>query len=173
MPLLHSNQKILLPAKRGFIAASFLVAFIFNLLPWPDVRGVPDLVALVTVFWCIHQPRRVGISIAWICGLLMDTADGVLIGQHALGYAVMAFMANSLTRRILQFPLGPQTLHVLVILVTGQALMLGVRMIGGGTFPGWSFMAGPLIAAALWPIATLVLLAPQRAAQSVDETRPI
>jgi rod shape-determining protein MreD len=46
-------------------------------------------------------------------------------------------------------------------------------MIAGGTFPGWSFFLGSVVAAALWPLATFVLLAPQRQAVEVDETRPI
>ncbi len=173
MPLLESDEKILLPAKGSFIAVSFLVGLVFNLLPWPDVRNVPDLLALVIAFWSIHQPRRIGISIAWLLGLLMDTANGVLIGQYALGYAVLAFLGNGLSRRILRFPVLPQALHVLAMLLVTQATMLVVRLIAGGTFPGLGFFAGSFISAALWPVVSYVLLAPQRQPANVDETRPI
>ncbi len=173
MPLLQSNQKILLPARLRFIALTLFIALLFNLLPWLDVRGVPDLLALVLLFWSIHQPRRVGVGLAWLLGLLMDTANGVLIGQYAISYAVLAFLGNALARRVLSFPLLPQILHVLMMLLASQALMVLVRMIAGGTFPGLSLFSGSLIAAALWPIASLLLLAPQRQAPSVDDTRPI
>jgi rod shape-determining protein MreD len=173
MPLLQSSQKILLPAKLGFIVFTLLAGLLFNLLPWRDVRGVPDLLALVLLFWSIHQPRRIGIGVAWLFGLFMDTANGVLIGQYALGYAVLAFLGNALSRRILSFPIWPQTLHVLVIVLASQTLMVLVRMIAGGTFPGFSLFAGSLIAGALWPVASVLLLAPQRRASSVDEIRPI
>ena len=56
-------QRILLPAKVGFIALSVLVALALNLLPWGDFPAIPDFVALVLVFWCIHQPRRMGMGI--------------------------------------------------------------------------------------------------------------
>jgi rod shape-determining protein MreD len=173
VPLLESDQKILLPAKVGFIVTSLLVGLVFNLLPWPDVRAVPDLLALVIAFWSIHQPRRMGISVAWLLGLLMDTANGVLIGQHALGYAVLAFLGNRLSRRVLGFPLLHQAMHVLAMLLVTQATMLLVRLVAGGTFPGLAFFTGSFISAALWPVASYILLAPQRQPHSVDETRPI
>jgi rod shape-determining protein MreD len=47
-----------------------------------------------------------------------------------------------------------------------QVLMLVIRMIAGGTFPGWSYFIGAVIAALLWPLATFVLLLAQRAAES-------
>jgi rod shape-determining protein MreD len=166
-------QHILLPVKVGFMAASIVAALAFNLLPWQDVRGVPDLLALVLVFWCVHQPRRMGIGIAWLLGLVMDTANGALFGQHALAYAALAYTGQGLHRRILQFPLWQQALHVLVLLLASQLIMLGVRMIAGSTFPGASFFVGSVISAALWPLATFILLAPQRRPEEVDETRPI
>lgn len=167
------REHILLPVKVGFIALSLTLALLFNLLPWPDLRGVPDLLALVIAFWCIHQPRRMGIGIAWLLGLVMDAANGTLIGQHALAYTVIAFGAQWLHRRILWFPIWQQALHVLFLLLASQTLMLVARMATGGTFPGWSFFLDSFIAAALWPVATHVLLAPQRRPEHVDENRPI
>jgi rod shape-determining protein MreD len=172
MPLLESDQKILLPVKTRFIALSLLVALILNLVPWP-APGMPDLVAVVLLFWSIHQPRRVGLLMAWLLGLFMDTANGTLIGQHALGYAVLAFLGNGLSRRVLGFPLLPQALHVLPILLVTQLTMLAVRLVAGGTFPGLGFFAGSFISAALWPLVSFILLAPQRQPVNVDETTPI
>ncbi|MCG6877056.1 MAG: rod shape-determining protein MreD [Betaproteobacteria bacterium] len=173
IPGSSGREHILLPVKGSFMALSIIVALLFNLLPWRDLRGVPDLLALVIAFWCIHQPRKTGIGIAWVLGLVMDAANGTLIGQHALAYAVVAFGAQWLHRRILWFPIWQQALHVLALLLVSQGLMLVARMAAGGTFPGWSFFSGSFIAAALWPVATYVLLAPQRRPEIVDENRPI
>jgi rod shape-determining protein MreD len=152
--------------KARFILISLVVAFVFNMLPWRDLRGVPDLVALTILFWSIHQPRRVSISVAFLAGLLMDSANGVLLGQHALVYSIIAFAGNTLSRRILGFSVWPQAAHVLVLLILMQVLMLAIRMMAGGTFPGWSYFMGGIISALLWPLATFVLLLAERAAES-------
>jgi rod shape-determining protein MreD len=166
-------ERILLPVKVGFMAWTIVLALAFNLLPWRDLRGVPDLVALVLAFWCVHQPRKMGIGVAWGVGLVMDAANGALFGQHALAYAVLAYAAQALHRRILRFPVWQQAVQVLVLLAASQLLMLVTRLAAGGTYPGLSFFVGSLIAGMLWPLATALLLAPQRRPASVDETRPI
>lgn len=66
---------ILLPVSPLFIGTSLLGAFLLNLLPWGRLIGAPDFVALVLVFWGIHQPRKVGIGLAFFMGLLMDVHD--------------------------------------------------------------------------------------------------
>lgn len=167
------QQYLLLPAKGGFIFVSLLAALAFNLLPWQDVRGVPDLLAIVIAFWCIHQPRKMGIGAAWVLGLVMDAANGTLFGQYALAYAALAYASQALHRRILRFPLWKQALHVLVLLAATQLLMLAVRLAAGGTYPGISYFMGSAVGAVLWPLVTLLLLAPQRQPHEVDETRPI
>jgi rod shape-determining protein MreD len=114
-----------------------------------------------------------GIGIAWFVGLIMDAGNGALLGQHAFAYAFLAFGAITLHRRILWFSLWQQAAHVLPLLLASQALMLAVGMIAGGVFPGVMYFAGSLIAAALWPTATFLLLLPQRRPESFDENRPL
>jgi rod shape-determining protein MreD len=48
-----------------------------------------------------------------------------------------------------------------------------VRMIAGGMFPGWELLLAPAFEALLWPIVTLLLLAPQRRAPDPDQNRPL
>ena len=50
----------------------------------------PDFLALVLLYWCIQEPRYVGVGTAWAVGLVMDVADATVFGQHALAYAVLA-----------------------------------------------------------------------------------
>jgi len=166
-------QRILLPVNVAYMALTFVLALLFNLMPWNDLIGVPDMVALVLTFWCVHQPRKMGIGMAWLVGLVMDAGNGALLGQHAFAYAFLAFGAISLHRRILWFSLWRQAVHVLMLLLGCQALMLAVRMVAGGAFPGPWYFLGSFVAAALWPTATFLLLLPQRRPESVDENRPI
>ena len=173
MAYFEQPQRILLPVNVAYMALTVVLALLFNLMPWHDLVGVPDMVALVLAFWCVHQPRKMGIGAAWFVGLMMDAGNGALLGQHAFGYAFLAFGAISLHRRILWFSLWQQAAHVLILLLVCQALMLAVGMIAGSPFPGIGYFAGSLVAAALWPIASFVLLLPQRRPDSIDENRPI
>jgi rod shape-determining protein MreD len=166
-------QRILLPVSPLFIIATLILALVFNLLPWQNIVGLPDMVALVLVFWCVRQPRHISVGTGWLLGLSMDIGNGALLGQHAFAYVLLAFSANALSRRLLWFAPWPQALHVLLLLLSTQLVMLAIRMAIGGPFPGWLYFAGSFIAAGLWPFVTILLLAPQRRPESVDQNRPL
>ncbi len=157
-----SPQHILRPVRASTILVSFLGALVLNFLPWADLRFVPDFVALVLCFWCVRQPRLVGLGAAWTLGLLTDAGNGVLLGQHALAYSLLAFLSIWLSRRILWFRMPQQVLHVVILLAVSQGVLLVVRMGAGAGFPGWAMLVGPLIGAALWPALSWFLLIPQR-----------
>ena len=167
------RHQILLPVRLSTIVVSFAIALLLNFLPWPDVALAPDFAALTLAFWCVRQPQLVGLGVAWMLGLLTDVGNGVLLGQHALSYSVLAFCAVTLSRRILWFGLWGQTLHVAVLLLIAQAVGTVVRLAAGAEFPGWTLAIGPLVGALLWPLVSLLLLAPQRGTREVDDTRPI
>jgi len=157
-----STQSILMPVRASTIVVSFTVALLLNFLPWRDLRLAPDFVALVLVFWCVRQPRMVGLGIGWTLGLFTDAGNGVLLGQHALAYSLLAFLSIWLSRRILWFGVGLQALHVAVMLLVAQAVALLVRVAAGNPAPGWPIVVAPLIGAALWPVVTWLLLYRQR-----------
>jgi rod shape-determining protein MreD len=167
------RQHILLPVRLSTIVVSFALALLINFLPWPNLALAPDFVALTLAFWCVRQPRLVGLGVGWMLGLLTDVGNSVLLGQHALSYSVLAFCAITLSRRILWFGLWAQALHVAALLLLAQAVGTLVRLATGAEFPGWILVVGPLGGALLWPLVSLLLLAPQRRALEVDETRPI
>ena len=135
---------------------------LLDFLPWKDLRYVPDFVALVLAFWCVRQPRLVGLGVAWVMGLVVDAGNGVLLGQHALAYSLLAFLAILLSRRILWFGSLLQALHVAVILCVAESVALLVRLAAGDAFPGWSLYIGPIVGAVLWPAVSWLLLLPQR-----------
>jgi rod shape-determining protein MreD len=159
---LGRSEHILRPARASTIALSLAVALFLDFLPWKDLRLVPDFVALVLTFWCVRQPRLVGLGIAWTVGLLVDAGNGVLLGQHALAYSLLAFLSIWLSRRILWF--GPllQAGHVAIMLAIAQSLVLVVRLAAGDPFPGWAIYLSPAAGALLWPLVSWLLLMPQR-----------
>ena len=104
---LAQSLSILLAPKPWFVALTLTLAFTINLLPLSGFTLAlrPDFFALVLLYWAIHQPRWIGIGVAWACGLLTDVVEANLFGQHALAYAILGFAASFFHRRVLRFPL--------------------------------------------------------------------
>jgi rod shape-determining protein MreD len=173
MSLMPRGDQLLLPANPLFILLTLLLALAFNLLPLGRSPAVPDLLALTLAFWAVHQPRRVGVGISFFFGLLMDVHQGSLLGQHGLAYSLLAFTAIMLHRRLLWFPVLQQALQVLPLFIAAHLMSLLVRLAAGDLFPGWSYFIAPCFEAVLWPVITIVLLAPQRRAPDPDENRPL
>ncbi|MCF8204473.1 MAG: rod shape-determining protein MreD [Methylotenera sp.] len=165
--------QLLLPANPWFIGFTLVVALMIDMVPTGRLAAMPDVLAVVLVFWGVHQPRRVGVLWAFIFGLLVDVHDGALLGQHALAYSGLSFGAISLHRRLTWFPLGAQAVQVLPLFLAAHALSLIVRLMVGGMWPGWTVLLAPILEAALWPLASVLLLAPQRRAPDRDAHRPL
>lgn len=168
-----TSSRILLPVRPWFIGLSLILALLLNLMPTAHWPGIPDWVALVLCFWSVREFRKVGMGTAFILGLVMDVADGSLMGQHALAYVLMTYLVSSLSRRILWFPLAQQALQVFPPLLMVQLIQLGARMMSGAAFPGFGYLIGPLVGALLWVPATYLLLLPQYQPVERDANRPI
>jgi rod shape-determining protein MreD len=169
----RGSDQLLLPVNPLFIGLTLLLAFGLNLLPLGRVPAMPDWLALVLVFWAVHQPRRVGVGLAFFCGLLMDVHEAAVLGQHALAYTLMSYGAGAMHRRLLWFSLPKQALQVLPLFVLASLVAMLVRLAAGGMFPGWALLLAPLLEALLWPLVSLMLLAPQMRPPDPDENRPL
>ena len=171
--IMRSGQQLLLPANPLFIGSSLIAALLLNMLPLGRVPWMPDFLALVLVFWNVHQPLRVGIGLAFMFGLGMDVHQSSLLGQHALAYTALSFFAAMIQRRLLWFSVPLQALQVLPLFAAAHGLELIVRLLGGGISPGWIMLLAPLAESLLWPVVSILLLVPQRRAPNPDENRPL
>ncbi len=174
--IMRSGQQLLLPANPLFIWGSLLVAMLLNFVMATALgrsAWTPDILALVLVFWAVHQPLRIGIGAAFFFGVGMDVQQAALLGQHAWSYAAMCFGAIAMNRRLLWFSVPSQALQVLPLFAAAHALQLAVRMLGGGVFPGFELFLAPALEALLWPLISIILLAPQRRAPDRDANRPL
>ena len=175
--IMRPGQQLLLPANPVFIWSSLIGALMINILMNMGLLGraawTPDLLIVALVFWSVHQPLRIGVGTAFFFGLVMDVQQGALLGQHALAYTVLGYFAVFMHRRLLWFDVPTQAVQVLPLFFAVHALEWLVRLIAGDGFPGWSHLLAPVIEAALWPVASVLLLAPQRRAPDPDDNRPL
>jgi rod shape-determining protein MreD len=171
------GQRLLLPAKPAFIWGSLVLAFFLNLFLNMALLGraawAPDLLAIVLIFWTVHQTNRVGIGAAFIFGLLMDVHQGSLMGQHALAYIILSYFAITIHRRMLWFGLLGQALQILPLFVLAHLVAWVLRLLAGGAAPGWDLVLAPVLQSLLWPLVSLLLFAPQHRAPNPDATRPL
>jgi rod shape-determining protein MreD len=169
----RGSDQLLLPVNPAFLWFSLILAFLVNLLPMGRQPAAPDLLALALVFWNVHQPRRVGVGVAFVFGVLMDVHDSAMLGQHALAYTLLSYFAITIHRRLLWFSVPAQALQVLPLFAAAHVVSLVVRLLAGGAFPGWSMVLAPVFESLLWPLACWVLLAPQRRPPDPDRNRPL
>ena len=157
-------DEMLMPAKPAYVALSFFVAFMLNMLPLTGwvLMIRPDFVAVVMLYWAIQHPRTVGFAPAFFLGLAMDVADGSLFGQHALAYCVLMAAGMTWHRRISLFGLRGQMLHILGMLLVAQLIVLAVRIAAGNAFPGWWYFLPSLSGSLIWPFVCHVVTLPLR-----------
>lgn len=168
-----SASEILRPANPWFMALTLLAALLFKFMPVDRNWIMPDLLALVLVFWNIRQPRRIGIGAAWCFGAAVDVHSASVFGEHALAYTLLSYFAITIHRRVLWFSPITQAAHIFPLLLAAQAITVAIRILFGGTFPGPELFLQSLLTAALWPLGQFLLLAPQKLPQNRDNDRPI
>ena len=111
--IMPRGQQLLMPVNPLFIWASLLLAMVLNMVPLGRVAWTPDLLMLLLVFWSVHQPSRVGMGAAFVFGLCMDVHQAALLGQHALAYTALTYVAITFHRRLLWLTLPAQAVQVL------------------------------------------------------------
>lgn len=172
--IMPAGRPLLLPANPRFIALTLVLALLVNmLLGLTGMRWLPDVLAIVVVFWNVHQPRRVGVLLSFVLGLALDVHESALLGQNALSYVVLSSMALAIQRRLLWFSLREQALQIVPLFIVAALLEWATRLIVQDAWPHWSQLFAPFLQAALWPLVGALLLAPQRRAFAPDDIRPL
>lgn len=135
------------------IGLTFGAAFLLAIFPLPQWLAVarPDWVALVLIYWVVALPQRVGIFIAFIVGILLDVLEGAAMGQNALSFTLVAFLALILYQRLRVFNLGQQAAVVFMLLSMNQLLAQWVQNLTSSGADTLLFLMPALVGALLWP----------------------
>jgi rod shape-determining protein MreD len=172
--IMPAGRPLLLPANPRFIAFTLVLALLVNmLLGLTGLHWLPDVLAIVVVFWNVHQPRRVSLFLPFVLGLALDVHESALLGQNALSYVVLSSMALAVQRRLLWFSLREQAVQIAPMFVIAAVVEWVTRLVVQDAWPHWSQLVAPFLQAALWPVLGALLLAPQRRAFAPDDIRPL
>ena len=141
------------------IAASFVVALMLTALPVPAWAAAwrPAWVALVLIYWCMAVPGRAGVAVGWMMGLLLDVLYGTLLGQHALGLSVVAFITLQLHQRVRVLPVWQQGISIFGLVFIYQLLVLWINGIRGFPVQPSAYWSAPLVSMMLWPWVFVIL----------------
>jgi len=131
------------------------------LMPLPEWARPfrPEWLVLTLIYWCLTQPRSIGVGIAWILGLCVDVVQGALLGQYALGFAITAYIAIRFHQRVRNYPLHQQAMFVGMILLPYMSISLWILGILGEDPKSWLYWAPVITSVLVWPWVFLVLRA--------------
>ncbi len=146
----------------GLITA--LLAFILAIIPLPDwiAEFRPEWVTLVLIYWTIASPAKVGVTVAWCAGLLLDVSYGTLIGQHAIGMVLVIYVIHMQHQRLRVASLLQQALLILLLIFVKQLIILWVNGMLGRAPDSWLYFMPTITSALLWPWIHLILRDLQR-----------
>jgi rod shape-determining protein MreD len=146
----NSNRSIIL---------TIVFAFMLTIMPIPEwaMEFRPDWVTLVLIYWAMAMPEKVGVTIAWIVGLMLDVSHGSVMGQHALGLVIVIWIIHVQHQRLRVASLVQQAVVILFLLFLKQLLVLWVSGIMGRTPDSWLYFMPSLTGAIIWPWTYLVL----------------
>lgn len=141
------------------IGLTFVAALILSVVPMPAPfdAGRPMWLALVTAYWVMALPHRVGLLTAWVAGLATDVLFGELFGQNALVLVMVAWLVLMLYQRIRRFPLWQQSLVMLPVLGIAQMISLWLGSLAGNRPPTLLYLLPALVSTLLWPWVFSVL----------------
>lgn len=143
----------------ALIIATLLFAMVLTIVPLPGIAEIyrPDWLLLVLIYWMIALPDKVGLGIAWLCGLAMDVLYTSPLGLHALSILVICFVVQRIYFRLRMFPFWQQALVLLVLLIIYRAILIWLRGFMITSDFGWHHWLPCVVGALIWPWIFIVL----------------
>jgi rod shape-determining protein MreD len=141
------------------VTLTVILALLFSLVPLPEAIGPwrPNLLLLFVIYWSLSAPAIAGLMFAWLCGLATDQLTGMTLGQHALGFLVVAYATHKMQLRMRIFPIYHQTATVFMLLAVYEALMFWIDGITGHKVTTWLRWMPVVSGAIFWPIIVAIL----------------
>lgn len=117
----------------------------------------PPWTLMVLIYWCWIIPKRVGPFTGFCVGLLMDVLSAGTLGLHALGGALIGYVAHKLRPAFSRASLAQQTLIVWVQVLAYKAVVGWIQTLFGPTELGPAYWLSSLVVLVAWPLVFTVL----------------
>ena len=135
------------------VLVTIIVSLMLTIMPLPETAESfrPDWLALTLIYWAMQSPRTWGIGIAWMIGIVLDVAQGTLLGQHALGLCVIIFVTVRIHLLMRVFPLLQLTATVFALLALYQFLLFWVNGVAGVSTDLVNYWGPVVTGTVVWP----------------------
>ncbi|MDH3533547.1 MAG: rod shape-determining protein MreD [Gammaproteobacteria bacterium] len=141
------------------VLVSIIVAMMLMVMPLPDAATAfrPDWVVLTLIYWAMMSPRQWSVGSAWIVGIVLDVAQGAILGQHALALCLVVFVTVRFHLLMRVFPLSQLTATVFALLALYQFILFWINGVANFSAPAISYW-GPVVAGTIvWPLVSMLL----------------
>lgn len=140
------------------VVAAF-IALLLHAIPLPHLIDLirPDFLLLIVIWFALMMPRIGGLGFAWLSGLILDAVHGVVLGENALTFVVIAYIVQHLHLRMRMYPLLHQTMAVMSLLGIYQFLMFWIDGVTGHPMTLWVRWLPILTGAICWPLLSGLL----------------
>lgn len=141
------------------VMLTLLIALSLEVTPMPAhlASWRPPWLALTAIYWALAYPRRYGLALAWLAGLVLDVLKGGVLGQHALAMTVATWIVLRFHLRLRVFPIWQQTAGVGAVVAVHQFLVFWVDGVAVGAELSWQRATPTLAALVAWPVMVVVL----------------
>lgn len=144
----------------GFlIGMSFFIALLLTILPLPHwaIWLRPEWVFLVVLYWVVIMPYKMNVGAAWGVGLLLDLLTGTVLGAHALGLCVIAYLVVRFHSWAQIHAFWIQLIMLTALLIIYKTLLFWVEGLSGQTLVMWQYGISVLTSILLWPVIFILL----------------
>ena len=140
------------------VIVSIVVALMLAIAPMPDwaVPFRPDWVTMTLIYWTMNLPRSYGIGWAWVIGLILDVAQGTLLGQHALALSLVIYVTVTFHLQMRQFPTLQLSLTVCALLALYQFILFWINGVAGVNTPAVTYWGPVLSGSLIYPLLTML-----------------
>lgn len=151
-----SNERA---SRRLPVVVTIIIALMLMMAPLPEwgVSFRPDWVMLTLIYWAMLLPRTWSVGSAWVVGIIIDVAQGTLLGQHAVALCFIVFITVRLHLLMRVFPVLQLTATVFALLSLYQFLLFWINGVAGVSAPPSTYWAPVISGTLIWPVAYMFL----------------
>lgn len=141
------------------VVVTIILSLMLMVMPLPDWadRFRPDWVALTLIYWAMMLPRTWSVGSAWIVGIVLDVAQGTILGQHALALCVIVFITVRFHLLMRVFPMQQLTATVFAILALYQFVLFWINGVAGIDVAAVTYWGPVITGTILWPFVLTLL----------------